>query len=169
MIAGLAHDIIWVAPSRDEGIGKPLMQTESAEISFSAFGSASAALEVQGGRDRGLIIHKLFEEVLSGETKASPRELEERAATLIGELGAIPTDNPALGLSPVELASCITRTLVLPEIVALRPSLVPEFPVYESTNSEGAERARESGPIERAVRQLQERGVVEIDVVLVCK
>jgi exodeoxyribonuclease-5 len=141
MIAGLAHDIIWVAPSRDEGIGKPLMQTESAEISFSGFGSASAALEVQGGLNRGLIIHKLFEEVLSGETKASPRELEERAATLIGELGAIPTDNSALGLSPVELASCITRTLALPEIVALRPGLVPEFPVYESTNSEGAERA----------------------------
>ena len=42
-------------------------------------------------------------------------------------------DDPALGLVPAELADCVVRALSLPEVVALRPRLKPEFPVYRST------------------------------------
>ena len=47
----------------------------------------------------------------------------------------------ALGLNPAELAGCVVRTLSLPEIAAIRSSLVAEFPVYASTAAESGEEA----------------------------
>ncbi len=94
---------------------------------------------IQGGRDRGLIIHKLFEEVLANETGDDRDALIERAAALIRAKRKFVTDNPKDGLSPGEIAGCIVRTLSLPEIVALRPTLVPEFPVHASETVEGTE------------------------------
>ena len=49
--------------------------------------------------------------------------------------------DPAQGLVPAELAACVLRALALPEIVALRPGLRPEFPVYASTLTEEQEEA----------------------------
>ena len=49
--------------------------------------------------------------------------------------------DPAQGLVPAELAACVARALALPEIAALRPGLLPEFPVYASTSTEGQEEA----------------------------
>ena len=88
--------------------------------------------DVQGGRERGQIIHKLLEEVLTGETEDDLSVLTERAGVLIGALGQPIVEDPAKGLSAAEIAGCVARTLALPEIVVLRPSLVPEFPVYAS-------------------------------------
>ena len=50
-------------------------------------------------------------------------------------------DDPAQGLSPVELAGCVVRALSLPEVAALRPGLVPELPVYASTETDTHEEA----------------------------
>jgi hypothetical protein len=44
-------------------------------------------------------------------------------------------------LSSDELAGTVMRALSLPEIVALRPNLLPELPVYTSTESDGHEQA----------------------------
>ena len=87
-------------------------------------------LSVQGGRERGLILHKLMEEVLTAETNETPAALVERAADLIRALGKTPVADPAVGLSAEELAGCVTQTLALLEIAALRPVLLAEFPVY---------------------------------------
>jgi hypothetical protein len=65
----------------------------------------------------------------------------ERATVHIRALGRPVVNDPTLGLSPVEIAGCITRTLEIPEIAALRPTLVPEFPVYSSTLAGGEENA----------------------------
>jgi exodeoxyribonuclease-5 len=51
---------------------------------------------------------------------------------LIGALGQPIIEDPAKGLSAAEIAGCVTRTLALPDIAALRPTLVPEFSVYAS-------------------------------------
>jgi exodeoxyribonuclease-5 len=51
---------------------------------------------------------------------------------LIVEMGHSVVDDPAKGLSPAELATTAVRALSLPEIVGLRPGLLPEFPVYAS-------------------------------------
>jgi exodeoxyribonuclease-5 len=89
-----------------------------------------ASSTVQGGRERGLVLHKLMEEVLNGETGDSHPALSARAGELVRALGVVPVADPSAGLSPEELAGCVGRTLRLPEIAALRPALSAEFPVY---------------------------------------
>ena len=96
---------------------------------------------IQGGRERGVILHKLIEEVLTGETAETEPALVARAEALIRAVGQPVAPDPALGLVPAELAACVLRALALPEIVALRPGLMPEFPVYASTLTEEQEEA----------------------------
>jgi exodeoxyribonuclease-5 len=144
-IAGRHRQLVWLAPSRDESATGPVVHAETPSISISAADDEpvekSASMSVQGGRERGLIMHKLLEEVLMGETKDETPALIERAGLLIRALGRPAVNDPAQGLSPVEIAGCITRTLGLPEIVSLRPTLAPEFPVYVSTMVEELEQA----------------------------
>ena len=71
-----------------------------------------------------------MEEVLTGETQEAEAALTERAVELIRALGQSPVADPATGLSAEELAGCVVRTLALPDIAALRPDLLAEFPVY---------------------------------------
>lgn len=135
----------WLAPSRDEGATGPLMQEEVPEILIAA-GEGEPSRPalfpvVQGGRERGLIIHKLLEEVLTGEAEDVEEALTTRAAELIQMLGEDVHDDAAAGLSAVEMADCVARTLALPEIAALRPSLVPELPVFASTVKGATEEA----------------------------
>ncbi|TIV23949.1 MAG: ATP-dependent endonuclease, partial [Mesorhizobium sp.] len=89
----------------------------------------------------GLILHKLFEEVLTGETADDVASLTERAQVLIAAIDKPVVDDPAQGLSPAELAGCVARTLALPEIAELRPTLAPEFPVYASAFVDDLEQA----------------------------
>jgi len=137
--------LTWLAPSRDENAAGSVLREEEAALWT---GSADnqppeldAAAPVQGGRERGLILHKLMEEVLTGETQEGEAALAERAADLIRVLGRSPVDNPATGLSAQELAACVIRTLALPDIAALRPGLLAEFPVYAAQAVDGVETA----------------------------
>ena len=91
--------------------------------------------------ERGLILHKLLEEVLTGETADDTAALTERARVLITAIGKPVVDDPSRGISPDELAGCVARTLSLPEILELRPTLAPEFPVYASMNFDNLEQA----------------------------
>lgn len=129
--------IVWLTPSRDESATTPVLEAKLPEIVETdgdgvAAASSDAAM-IQGGRERGLILHKLMEEVLSGETAESRTSLMARAEALISASGHRIADDPARGLSPAELANCVVRTLSLPEIALLKPRLMPEFPVYAST------------------------------------
>lgn len=137
--------LVWLAPSRDESHTGPVLTSEAVEIwAAGAEGQPDdegAALSVQGGRERGLILHKLLEEVLTGETDAGEAALTDRARALILEIGKPVMDDPAQGLSPDELAGCVVRTLNLPEIAELRPSLVPELTIYAAVEVAGVEQA----------------------------
>ena len=134
----------WLAPSRDEGGDGPLLTPELAEI-WAASDTSQPDGEippqaVQGGRERGLILHKLFEEVLTGETAEDAEALASRARDLIIAIGQSPVEDAVTGLSAIELAGCVSRTLALPEIVTLRPTLIPEFPVYGAIRDEDGEK-----------------------------
>ena len=137
--------IIWRAPSRDEDTAQPVLREEASTILATdgdgapADGAASAT--IQGGRERGTILHKLIEEVLTGETAETLPALAARAETLIHALGRPVMDDPVQGLTPAELAGCVVRALSLPEVAELRPGLVPEFPVYASTATDAHEEA----------------------------
>ncbi|MER9064406.1 hypothetical protein [Mesorhizobium sp. M0698] len=56
------------------------------------------AVWVQRGRERRLILHKLMEEVLTGETEAETA-VAERAGEFIRALRRFPVADPATGLS----------------------------------------------------------------------
>lgn len=135
--------LTWLAPSRDENATGTVLQEEEAGIWAASADSEprelEATVQIQGGRERGLILHKLMEEVLTGETDATEATLAERAVDLIRALGRTPVADPATGLSAEELASCVVRTLALPDIAALRPKLLAEFPVYAAHMLNGEE------------------------------
>ena len=136
-IAGNQRRISWHQPSRHEDPEEPMKEPEA------VFASAEAALEavpeetkeapIRGGRERGLILHKLMEEVLTGETAGDAGPLQARTAEFVAQLGLEDAQDAAAGPSSAEMAATVVRTLQLPEVAALRPRLVPEFRVYAST------------------------------------
>lgn len=144
-IAAAQTRLTWLAPSRDENAaGTVLREEESALWTGSADDQPpelEAAVLVQGGRERGLILHKIMEEVLTGEIPEEEAALTERADHLIRALGQSPVADPATGLAAQELAACVARTLALPDIAALRPGLLAEFPVYSAQAADGVETA----------------------------
>ncbi|RCK34597.1 ATP-dependent endonuclease [Thalassospira xiamenensis] len=142
-IAAAQTRLTWLAPSRSENAAETVLREEDAVLWM---GSADdqppeleAAVLAQGGRERGLILHKLMEEVLTGEIPEEEDALIERADHLIREIGQSPVTNPATGLSPQELVACVTRTLALSDIAALRPDLLAEFPIYATQMVDGVE------------------------------
>jgi exodeoxyribonuclease-5 len=144
-IAGKHRQLTWVSPSRDESTVDPTLQTAIPNLIGPGEDGDSVETEspiaVQGGRERGLVIHKLLEEVLTGETEDHRAALIERAGVLIQALGRPVAADPATGLADVEIVGCVERTLRLPQIAALRPTLLPEFPVYASALLDGEEQA----------------------------
>ena len=144
-IAEGTRTIVWRAPSRDEGIAQPV-PAEEAPVILATDGDGAPAdgpvvAAVQGGRERGFILHKLIEEVLTGETAETLQDLRARAEVLINALGRRVMVNPEEGLAPTELAGCVVRALNLPEVAAIRPRLVPEFTVYAATTTDTYEEA----------------------------
>ncbi len=145
MIAERRQRIVWLAPSRDESVTGPALHAEVPEILVTDVDGEpvedGVVPTIQGGRERGVILHKLIEEVLTGETAETEPALVARAEALIRAIDRPVANDPAQGLVPAELATCVARALSLPEIVALRPGLLPEFPVYASTLTEEQEEA----------------------------
>ena len=94
---------------------------------------------VIGSAMRGTILHKLMEEVLTGELSADVERLTIRAIELLTQLDHDPAAGNKGDIVPAELATTILRTLNLPEIAELRPRLLPEFRVYGSETSGNGE------------------------------
>jgi len=82
---------------------------------------------VGAGRLRGIVLHKLMEEFLNGELKDDEAAAVQRAAALLNEI-----EVAAVARRPHanELGQTAYRALHLPEIAALRPSLVAEVPMW---------------------------------------
>ncbi len=103
-----------------------------------------AAVLVQGGRERGLILHKLMEEVLTGETQESEAAIAERAAELIRALGKV----PRRGSGGRAFCQRVGRLRRAHSGIAgdrgLRPELLAEFPVY-ALRGEGSELVATAG------------------------
>jgi exodeoxyribonuclease-5 len=98
--------------------------------------SAETQTSIQGGRERGLVLHKMMEEVLSGETPDDAQTLKNRASTLITQLGLEDHPDASAGPSSGEMASSVQRTLQLPQVIELRTRLQPEFWVYAGAEGE---------------------------------
>jgi CRISPR-associated exonuclease Cas4 len=86
-----------------------------------------AVAVMAGGSLRGIILHKLMEELLTGELDDIMEGVQQRAVDLIGQLA--PIHRPSAALSPQEIAETALRTLCLPAL-ANRDDIVPEVPIY---------------------------------------
>ena len=91
----------------------------------------------RGSRARGLVLHKLLEEVLTGELPENPTALQDRAAELAAQLDGTPGADT---LDAAETARTALQGLALPEIRAVRSQLVPECTVVGSDMTQEAER-----------------------------
>jgi ATP-dependent exoDNAse (exonuclease V) beta subunit len=144
-IAARHSSLSWLAPSRDESPAKPVFQAEGASLwageAENGAQSFPSVTDIQGSRERGLVLHKLFEEVLTGEVRDDLANLTTRADQLIRLLGYTPGADPATGLSAEELADCVARTLALPDIVPLRSEFLPEFNLYAVRREDSQETA----------------------------
>ncbi len=135
--------IEWRRPSRHELADPEVEARESATQVFAAADEVRPAVE--GGTMRGNLLHKLVEEVLSGESEADAAALEARALELLYQVGATPAADPATGAAPEELARTVMRTLELPQVRALRDRLQPELPLYACTAGEAGVEVATSG------------------------
>ena len=137
-IAALRRSVAWRSPSLHETTSSaPVAELVATDIStlidtveIEANTKAEPTHKIKGGRERGLVIHKLLEEVLTGETSEEAEELEARARTLFGELGVVEAKFVDAGVHGPEIASSVLRALHLDDIVSLRPRLIAEVTVF---------------------------------------
>jgi ATP-dependent exoDNAse (exonuclease V) beta subunit len=85
---------------------------------------------IGAGRIRGSVVHKLVEEILTGETPGEAASLADRARTLLDQLLAREGDAGDEHPEPSEMASTTLAALQAPDIAILRPFMVPEVSVW---------------------------------------
>ena len=165
VIAANRRRISWHRPSLHEGLQEPEEEPEyvfaDADGLLEAGAAKSGGMRVRGTLDRGTILHKLMEEILTGETAGNPEPVQARAADLIAQLGLEDSPDAAAGPSSAELAAVAVGALQIPEIAALWPRLIPEFGVY-ANEIDGSEAVLVAG-IADAVA-VAETGRVEVVV-----
>jgi CRISPR-associated exonuclease Cas4 len=123
LIADASRPIRWVRPSD----GDADRVVEVARVDKSADADPADLATIVGSAIRGAVLHKLIEEILTGEIEEATSILEARAAVLLVQLGP-----PETGATPdsAEMAATAVRTLNLPGIAEHRGTLVPEMALY---------------------------------------
>ena len=136
-IAAGQRRITWRRPSRHDDAEQ--IEEEVPPAVFAGEEEAKEATDQEAGGSpvhpalkRGLILHKLMEEVLTGETLDDGGSLRVRAAELIAQQELEDSPDASSWISSPAMAEMVIRTLRRPEIAALRPRLVPEYWVYGS-------------------------------------
>jgi CRISPR-associated exonuclease Cas4 len=128
-IADASRPIRWVRPS--DGDADRLV--EVARVDESADAEPAALVEIMGSAIRGAVLHKLIEEILTGEIEEAAAVLEARAVVLLAQLG--PREAGSLP-DPAEMAMTALRALGLPGIAEHRASLLPEITVFSARNAD---------------------------------
>lgn len=130
-IALACPSLVWQTPSRSEGdadmstVEAMPLTSSTAVVSDTASDTSFDTPAVVGGPARGSIIHKLIEEILTGELDEDLDAVTARAADLATALKGADHD-----IDTAEAAQAALSGLAIPEVQALRPRLVPEVPVY---------------------------------------
>ncbi|MBZ9994161.1 UvrD-helicase domain-containing protein [Mesorhizobium sp. BH1-1-4] len=120
-----APPIVWRRPSEHDAdrLGDPLEGVVTSESHIEHF-------EVVGaGARRGVILHKLMEELLTGELAGELGASLDRARELLNQLVTDVNDDEPQP-DPYEMGAAALRGLALPQIAELRPHLVPEIAIW---------------------------------------
>jgi ATP-dependent exoDNAse (exonuclease V) beta subunit len=130
-IATVSRPIAWIRPSVHD-----TDRFEAAEVVAEDLFDDEASFVTAGGRLRGLVLHKLLEEILEEGLAEDAETLSARAGVLAGQL-LRPGETDESLQDVAELAATTLRTLALPEIAALRPRLRAEVPIYAMLKADG--------------------------------
>jgi CRISPR-associated exonuclease Cas4 len=125
VIDAAAVPLTWIRPS-DHDLDR-LPTTEA--IALELGDAPEVDVPVGAGRVRGLLLHKLMEEVLTGELDEDIGSFADRARALLAELVLDAAEDEGLPDCD-EIAATVRRTLELPDVAAFRARLVPEWPIY---------------------------------------
>jgi ATP-dependent exoDNAse (exonuclease V) beta subunit len=132
-IAAASPAILWVRPSDHDADRVQAVEVVSDSL------DDDEAWVATGGRLRGLVLHKLMEEILEEGLAADAGTLAARAAVLGAQL--LPPGESDESIEDVgDLAQTVLRTLALPDIAELRPRLRAELPIYALVGEEGGAR-----------------------------
>ena len=135
-IAAAATPIRWLTPSDQDQDRMPVEQAVAAD----GGDAPEREVPVGAGRVRGLVLHKLMEEVLTGELAEDLSAFIRRAGELLIELPIDSSDEAAFPVAE-EIGSTAWKTWHLAEIAALRPGIIPELPLYAMLDDEVGETA----------------------------
>ena len=102
MLISRTRNIKWIQPSSVEIEEIPLPVPLDDEL-------VEPVADVRGGAARGQVLHKLIEEILTGESPNEEDKLRTRSAELLHQLGEIDHKDSLNGLSSVELPQCGLR------------------------------------------------------------
>jgi CRISPR-associated exonuclease Cas4 len=123
-LEGAFRHVRWIRPSD----GDPDVVPIQLPSSLSDNEPLQPTAEIEGSRVRGIILHKLMEELLIGELDVAPDAVRGRARLLRDQLAS--AANPNSSPDPEELANTALRTLTLRELELFRDKLIPEVPIY---------------------------------------
>jgi len=124
-ITDASRPIRWVRPS--DGDADRLV--EVARVDESVDTDPAGLVPVAGSAVRGAVLHKLIEEILTGEIEEAASDLQTRATNLLAQLA--PPEVQALP-DPAEMATTALRTLSLPGVAEYRGALIPEMALYSA-------------------------------------
>ena len=136
-IAELSQPIAWITPSTHDEDRFDLDDVDDAEDYDEDI--ADQSVIVGAGRIRGLLLHKLIEEILWEGLEEAPTTLAARAQSLMAVLVPLPNEQASLP-DPGEIAHMVSAALALPEVAALRPHLIPEIQVHAMLPGKGMSR-----------------------------
>lgn len=97
-----------------------------------ATGPLDAPVPLAGGRLRGILLHKLMEEFLTGELAEDETAARARARMLLEELVGVQGIADGTAPDPDEASATALRTLRLPDVASLRAGMMPEVAVWAS-------------------------------------
>ncbi|WP_404926227.1 UvrD-helicase domain-containing protein [Mesorhizobium sp. ORM16] len=124
-IVRLNPRIEWRRPSLAD-IDRELLDRATLDVAALDESADTEPIVVGAGVSRGVLLHKLMEELLTGLLLPDLPALEDRASALIGQLGIKGPERP----DPAELAGTALRTFSHKELQPYIGKLEPEIPLY---------------------------------------
>jgi len=129
-IVGATRTIVWRRPSLHD-VDRELLEQATVEAGATQDDPQSEAVIIGAGSLRGVILHKLMEELITGTVTADVAPLTTRAVTLIDQVAVEREAAPA----PAELVTTALKTFRHKDLVSWIDKLVPEFPLYGSRSN----------------------------------
>lgn len=131
-VAAAAPPVAWRRPSDHDADREVEAEDAVAETEDELI---KAARPVGAGRVRGILLHKLMEELITGELADAQADVVARSLALVGELQALEGVEEEAP-DPAECAAVALQAKALPEVASLWSTLEAEVAVF-ATDSDG--------------------------------